>query len=131
MTDFYDMVHKYSLRKAIVDFDQSRSSSDPTQQERIRSENIQYHEANAISSLIIDGPNKGLHLPVLDIDLDCCVVPSSTPGNHHLVIGKPMTFEDYTELMAILRDVEILEPGYVAAAERRKETWIRTPWTRK
>lgn len=85
-------------------------------------------DANAIGSL----GKWGMHCPVLDFDVPALLVPSSTVGNSHLYIRKPMPWHHYTMLLQTLSYVGILEEGYVGAAlERHNETYVRTPWTRK
>jgi hypothetical protein len=84
--------------------------------------------ANAIGSQ----SKRGMHCPVLDIDVPALLVPSSTVGNSHLYIRKPMPWHHYSMLLQTLSYVGILEEGYVGAAlERHNETFVRTPWTRK
>lgn len=85
-------------------------------------------DANAVGSRGVSG----YHCPVLDIDVPALLVPSSTAGNTHLYIRKPMPWHHYTYLLQTLGYVGILEEGYVGAAlERHNETFVRTPWTRK
>jgi hypothetical protein len=85
-------------------------------------------DANAVGSQC----EFGMHCPVLDLDVPALLVPSSTPGNTHLYIRKPMPWPAYTMLLQTLSYVGILESGYVGAAlERHNETFVRTPWTRK
>ena len=72
-----------------------------------------------------------MHIPVLDLDLDAMLIPSSTPGHHHLYIDKPMTWEQYVKLLDVLAEVGILERGYVNVSKKRRMTQVRTPWTKK
>lgn len=65
------------------------------------------------------------HKPVLDIDLPVIVVPSSTPGHHHLFIDKEMTWENYEKLLKVLAEVGIIEEGYLGAALMRGHTAVR------
>ena len=71
------------------------------------------------------------HKPVLDIDFEAALVPSTTEGHYHLILDKEMSWADYEKLLHVLGEVGILEPGYVKAALRRKATWIRAPWSKK
>ena len=71
------------------------------------------------------------HTPVLDIDVPAMLVPSSTPGNHHLYIDVPMTWSQYKRLLNVMCEVGILEPGYVNASKERGFTAVRLPWIRK
>jgi hypothetical protein len=85
--------------------------------------------ANLVSSIVADG--SGLHRPVLDLDMPAYLVPSSTPGHHHLYIDHPMTWEAYVKLLEALADAGLLERGYVEASVRRGRTDVRLPWVRK
>lgn len=85
-------------------------------------------EANLVCS---DRRADDLHIPILDLDMNAMLLPSSTPGHHHLYIDKPMTWENYQKLLDVLAEVGILEPGYVGVSKRRKRTQVRTPWTKK
>lgn len=131
MTDLYDIVNNYNLRRSIVDYDMSVGSDGILPDERILSDNVPFHSANGISSLITEGRFKDWHMPVLDIDMDCCVVPSTTPGHHHLIIANPMRQLAYLRLLNSLAHYGIIEPGFAGAAEKRGSSWIRTPWTSK
>lgn len=73
----------------------------------------------------------GTHKPVLDIDMDCVLLESSTPGHHHLFIDKEMSWENYCKLMDVMAEVGILEEGYVKASKHRKYSAARLPWVRK
>lgn len=83
------------------------------------------------SNLVCSDMADGLHRPILDVDMDAMLIPSSTPGHHHLYIDKPMSWEDYRKLLDVMAEVGILEPGYVSVAKKRKRTQVRTPWTKK
>lgn len=76
-----------------------------------------------------DGEN--WHRPVLDLDLDAKLLPSSTSGHFHLFIDKPMEWDKYVALLEALADAEILELGYVKASIERGHTAVRLPWVRK
>lgn len=73
----------------------------------------------------------GMHKPVLDIDMPVKVLDSSTPGHHHLLINKEMTWEQYEKLLDVLAEVGIIEEGYVQASRHRKHTAVRLPWVKK
>jgi hypothetical protein len=59
------------------------------------------------------------------------LVPSTTPGHHHLYLPWVISWERYIPLLLGLQFVGVLEQGYVRAALRRRATYVRTPWTRK
>lgn len=75
-----------------------------------------------------DGP---IHLPAIDIDLPCELVPSSTEGHFHLYIDKPMSWGTYKNLLQSLVDAGIVEPGYASASIRRGQSFLRKPGVKK
>lgn len=85
--------------------------------------------ANLVSSVQVDSTGRptGLHLPVIDVDLPCDFVPSSTPGHGHLYIDKALTWDQYRILLHVLMVLGIVEPGYVAVSEKRGATFVRKP----
>lgn len=72
-----------------------------------------------------------MHRVVLDVDHDVRVVPSSTPGHHHLFIDVRMSFRQYALLLDVLANVGIVEPGYASASKQRGCTAVRLPHVRK
>ncbi len=84
-------------------------------------------EANLLSSLCHDGK----HRLVLDFDFPARWVPSTTPGNGHLYIDKPMTWAEATKLMNVMKEVGLLQSGFVKAALVRKATHVRPEWVKK
>jgi hypothetical protein len=93
--------------------------------------------ANLITSIVEAGGLSRLggeftqHKVVIDVDLPVIVLPSSTPGHHHLFIDKAMDWATYLAVLEVLTAAGIVEPGYLAAAERRGHTAVRLPWVRK
>lgn len=75
--------------------------------------------------------NRMLHKLVIDIDMPAVLVPSSTPGHFHLYVDNVMTWGQYVALLRALAAANIVEPGYVKAAERRGFTAVRLPWIKK
>jgi len=86
---------------------------------------VPLEDANLVSSE--SGTNPSFHRPVLDIDLPCELIPSSTPGKFHLYIDCPMTWVEYEKLLRALERARILESGYVNASIERKATMLRKP----
>lgn len=88
-------------------------------------------EANAVASL---SPVRGYHAkhkPVLDLDMNVMVIPSSTRGHYHLYIDREMSWDDYLLLMRVMEHVGLLQPGYVKASHRTGASWLRLPWIKK
>lgn len=93
-------------------------------------------EANLISSRVLeleDGSTEvqRFHRPLLDLDIDAVLLPSTHEGHHHLYIDKPMPWTDYIELLQVLAKVGIIEPGYASASLARGYTALRPPWVKK
>jgi hypothetical protein len=82
---------------------------------------------NVVTSLTKDG----WHAPVLDLDIPCEYVPSSTPGHGHLYIDRQMTLPQYVKLMEVLVEVGIVEKGFLYSLEQRGFTCVRLPWVTK
>jgi len=100
------------------------SSHEPGEDDRVL---CAKEQANLVSSLCEDGK----HRPVLDIDMECRLVPSSTPGHYHLYIEHPMEPGAYFELIAALGKAGILSHFYVKAAQIRGATFVRPEWVKK
>lgn len=84
--------------------------------------------ANVVGSLSGDGSH---HLPCIDVDVPAKLVPSSTPGHHHLYIDVPLAWHDYCDLLDVMARCGIVEEGYVSAAKARGQTSCRLPHVRK
>ena len=72
------------------------------------------------------------HMVMFDVDIPIVVVPSTTPGHSHVYF--PNTYipkEHLFEVLDVLANVGIVEPGYVAASKARGFTALRLPWVRK
>lgn len=104
-------------------------SSNPETDEPTRLEVREYCTANLISSELKD--QSGLHLPLLDIDFCCHLIPSSTQGHFHLVFDKTLTKEDYTKLLTVLHEVGIIESGVFNRFLREGRTYLRRPGDKK
>lgn len=85
-------------------------------------------DANIITSEV---QHSSMHAPVLDVDMPCALVPSSTPGHFHLFIERGMTWRRYRRLLRALGRAGILERAFVRASLRRGYTAVRVPWERK
>lgn len=120
------------LHYAVVDFSTDSENIQTDDVTRIIRDNTALAHANSVGSAVQrNGKPTGQHRPVLDLDMDVLVVPSSTHGHHHLYIDHSMPWRDYHLLLTVLGHVGILQPGYVNASHHRRESFVRTPWTRK
>jgi hypothetical protein len=118
------------LRTAVVDFSDDSEKIETDDVAKVIRE-APLAEANSVSSRYISGSKLVLHKPLLDIDVPAMLVPSTTPGHHHLYIDVAIAWEDYAELLKLLGRLGILQTGYVRACLEREASWLRTPWTRK
>ena len=84
-------------------------------------------EANLIGSLC----KNGRHLPVIDVDLPCRLVPSTTPGHFHLYIEREMEHEPYMAMLKALAEAGIVNRFYAEVARLRGQTFVRPPWVKK
>jgi len=88
-------------------------------------------KAEVVTSEVAAGPFKGLHRPILDIDIPATLIPSSTFGHAHLYINRTLTWPQYEKLLNVLAEVGIIEQGYADASIDRQHTAVRLPWVRK
>lgn len=94
-------------------------------------------EANLIGSktttLKMDGygGSANRHAPVLDIDFQAQLIPSSTPGHYHLYLDKEMSWWRYKRLLKSLYKAGIIEKGYYKGSLQTKQTLVRKPTIRK
>lgn len=87
--------------------------------------NLEY--ANLVSSEL----ENGFHKPVIDLDLPCRVVLSTTPGHCHLYIDTEMAWWDYQELLVALVKVGLVEQGFYDSSMKEGRTYVRPPWVKK
>jgi hypothetical protein len=88
-------------------------------------------EANIVTSLVMHPEGLPTHRPALDLDMPVKVLPSSTPGHHHLYIDHKMTWDEYKDLLKVMTRVGLLEPGYTNACLSHGYTTLRLPWIKK
>lgn len=105
-------------------------------------EEIPYHEDNneiyiavveSQANLISSKLDNGLHLPVLDIDYEIKIEPSTTKGHFHLYLDgmEPLPWWKYRVLLKVLAWVGIIEKGYYLASVNRGMTLVRKPGIQK
>lgn len=118
----FAMNHKYKLANILED------SEDPQWTDRV--EDVPPYRANLISSEAGTWGGPGVddyHRPLIDLDYDAALVPSSTPGHHHLYIDKKMRWSDYEKLLGTLFEVGLIQRGVYENAVKRKFTSLRLP----
>lgn len=89
------------------------------------------HKANLITSKFVTAFGTEYHAPVLDIDFEAELIPSSTEGHYHLFLDRAMSKELYFELLDVLARVGILQYGFVEGAKKRGASSVRLPWIKK
>lgn len=72
-----------------------------------------------------------MHRPVLDIDWDVTLLPSTTTGHHHLLINRAITWDQYRALLTALATAGIIEEGFAGASQARGYSAVRLPWVKK
>lgn len=89
-------------------------------------------QADVITSEVVDILNKErMHAPVLDIDFNATLIPSTTPGKYHLYLDKLVPHDKYMKLLKALAKAGIIEEGYAEASRHRGYSAVRLPWVRK
>lgn len=74
----------------------------------------------------------GHHRPVLDIDFEARLLPSSTPGHFHLYLdGISIPENEYMYLLTALARCGIISDGYLRYSTERGYTAVRTPGNHK
>lgn len=84
-------------------------------------------QPNLISSLTTDGR----HMPIIDLDFDFHIEPSSTDGHVHLYFDKPISKTKFRVLMLALWYTGVVEMGYAVWALRRGANFVRLPHVKK
>jgi hypothetical protein len=92
---------------------------------------VQYAPSDGSHNVVTSLTKSGWHAPVLDIDIPCTYVPSTTEGHGHLYIDKELTLPQYIELMEVLVRLGIVERGFLISLEQRGFTAVRLPWIKK
>lgn len=83
--------------------------------------------ANLLGSMRDDG----MHCPVIDIDIPCRYVPSTTPGHGHLYIDHPMTWKSFKAIMRAMENAGVVQSGYRKYSEQRGQAFVRPQWVKK
>ena len=89
------------------------------------------HDNATLVSSKIDVPGMDIHLPVIDLDVEAHLVPSSTPGHHHLYINYAVPWDKYVTLLEAMADCGIVQRNYVKHSVRRAATVVRYPGVTK
>lgn len=109
-----------------VNFDEGYEDTDRTP--------VPFDIANAVGSSREEGKDfeRAPHAVLLDIDHHRVrLIPSSTPGHHHLVIEGMFLWEHYRRLLEVLSDMGIVEYGYASLSMERGQAFLRMPGVEK
>lgn len=87
------------------------------------------HDNATLVTSMVEGSDR--HMPVIDLDLECALVPSSQPGNFHLYINRQMTWEQYVNILKALEAAGVVQTGYLFHTERRGYGSVRYPGVTK
>lgn len=87
-----------------------------------RPEHDTIHEADLVGSLT---ETEDVHLPVIDLDFPCALVPSRTPGHFHLYIDHPTATDDFFAVLDAMVKAGWVQQGYLHASEARGQTFVR------
>lgn len=66
----------------------------------------------------------GNHVVAIDVDLPCHLIETS-PGHHHLVIEREMSWARYRALLVALAEADIIERGFLEACLERRASHLR------
>lgn len=69
------------------------------------------------------------HMPVLDFDFPCRLIPSRTKGHWHLYIDMQVNWPALRNVLLALADAKIIQKGYADACIERRMTLVRTEGT--
>lgn len=126
-----------------VDWTRARGKHDPNDhpayEPMIDREEADLDKANIVSSLIrqpkdfLADPNDRRHVLAIDLDIPATLIPSSTPGHHHLYIEtkEGIPHHRYMALLSALADAGVIEEGYAEVSIARGHSDLRLPWVRK
>lgn len=88
--------------------------------------------ANLITSKVERYPyGVEYHRPVLDLDFEAELIPSSTPGHYHLYLNHLMPKQTYFNLLRSLAEAGIIQYGFADSAIERGASSARLPWIKK
>jgi hypothetical protein len=92
----------------------------------LRSSRIRRTITSIRQSLIFHKDTENLHAPAIDIDrIHCELKQSSTEGNYHLYIDKPMSWSDYAKLLTVLFEIGVIEEGFYRRSLEDEQSFLR------
>jgi hypothetical protein len=109
------------LYRTLTPISDSPYEEDP---ERVKSE-------HGYATLVGSKLENGNHMPVIDLDLPCMLVESSTPGHFHLYVNKEMSFGQMLNMLQMMTDAGVVQPGFNRFTRERGEAFVRYPGVTK
>lgn len=103
---------------------------------RVQVDNLEHYEdansppprmepnGNLVSSYV---EGSLLHMPVIDLDFPCELVPSATPGHFHLYVNKAISQDEQQALLDGLLAAGLIEQGWYDGCVRNGYTRVRHP----
>lgn len=88
-------------------------------------------KANLITSKAAEIDGIQYHYPILDIDYEAKLIPSTSPGHYHLYLDKAVTWESYNRLLTALAECGIIQAGFANASKQRGYSAVRLPHVKK
>lgn len=68
-----------------------------------------------------------MHLPAIDLDYSCNLIPSATPDHFHLYLNKPVTWWRYKQLLHAMYRAGLIQKGFYRLSVRRRASFLRHP----
>jgi hypothetical protein len=84
-------------------------------------------ESNLVSSELQGVDVEGVHMPILDLDFPCELIPSSSAGHFHFYMYKECTWPQYMAVLTAMAAAGLIEVNYVQASIARRATFVRKP----
>lgn len=81
-------------------------------------------DGNLVTSRV---PGGGGHMPVIDLDFPCELVPSASPGHFHLYVNKVISQTQQQALLDGLLSAGLIERGWYDGCVRNGYTRVRHP----
>jgi hypothetical protein len=116
---FYKAALKPGTQSFDPDYDDHRTEAGPEQ-------------ANLISShafTSVDGVT--YHYPMIDLDLNAALIPSSTEGHFHLYLNRTISHDKYRKMLEAMVEAGIVQKGILGQFDKYGSTTLRLPHIKK
>ena len=82
-----------------------------------------YNKAN----LVLSSTMNITHKPVIDLDFESVLIPSTSKNHYHLYLNKEVAWDDYLAMLRAMQKCGIVQKGWVDSAEHRGYSAVRRP----